>query len=69
MKIPAKLPDDFPDSIRAHQLARFYSIHVVTLREWCREGKHPKPIKLSKQVHVFLRSDIEEFLQSRIAAA
>ena len=50
-------------AMRAADAARFLGIAVSTFWRWVQEGKLPKGKRLSSRCTVWMRSDIERFLE------
>ena len=50
-------------AMRAKEAASFLGISVVTFWRWVAEGRIPKGKRLSARATVWLRSDIERFLE------
>ena len=44
-------------------------IHRATLWRWCRSGRFPKPIALSRSVIGWRERDVEDWLDTRAAAS
>jgi predicted DNA-binding transcriptional regulator AlpA len=52
-------------SLRAKQASAFLCIGVSTLWRWVKEGKLPRPIRLSKRCSVWRVQTLENFLTTR----
>ncbi len=55
--------------LRVPKVAEKLSISVSTVWQYARQGKIPKPIKLSPRVSVWKESDIDAFLEQQEGAA
>ena len=50
-------------AMRAHDAAKFLGVAVSTFWRWVKEGRLPKGERLSSRCTVWLRADIERFLE------
>ena len=50
-------------AMRAHDAAKFLGVAVSTFWRWVKEGRLPKGRRLSSRCTVWLRADIERFLE------
>ena len=57
------------DLIRKHELAERLRINRWTLMRWCKEGRFPKPIRLSDVVLAWRVADVDRWLQERAQKA
>jgi len=65
---PPSIPHSL-DLIRKAELAERLRINRWTLMRWCREGKFPKPIRLSEVVVAWRVADVERWLSERAESA
>ena len=55
--------------LRLHHVKERLGISSSSIWAWVKQGKFPKPIKLSKNTTAWIESDIEEWSQLRISAS
>jgi prophage regulatory protein len=60
----SKLGDEI---LRSPEPERLIGVHRTTLWRWEREGHFPKRIKLARRASGYLRSEVEKWLQDRVA--
>jgi len=58
-----------PQFYRLPQLKNRLNVSGSSIWAWVKQGKFPKPIKLSQNTTAWLASDIEAWAQSRIDAS
>ena len=52
--------------ITKRETARRTSLHVATLMRFVREGRFPKPVRLSKTRVGFVEDEVTEWIEARI---
>lgn len=55
---PQPVPIEVDAYYNAHQLAARFGVHIMTIWQWSREGKIPRPVKLGPNVSRWLGSAI-----------
>lgn len=59
---------DVPRFVRAKDAAAFLGLGTSTVWRWAREGRIPKPIKLSARASVWKLDDLKAFVAAQDAA-
>ncbi len=52
---------------RASELAKKFNVSVSAIWSWTRNGNFPQPVKLTPKCTVWILSEVQEWLDSRIA--
>ena len=52
--------------LRVKEVVKKTSVGKSTIWAWVKEGKFPKPIKLSDRISVWKESDIDAWIESKI---
>ena len=52
---------------RAGELAKKFNVSVSAIWSWTRNGHFPQPVKLTPKCTVWILSEVQEWLDSRIA--
>ena len=50
------------EMIRARPLAELLGVHEITIWNWLRQGRLPKPIRIGRNTTCWRRADIETWL-------
>ena len=51
---------------RVNDLTKILSVSRASIYNWLNKGTFPKPIKISDRVNVWSKSDIEDWVSSRV---
>ena len=51
---------------RVNELRKILSVSRASIYNWLNKGTFPKPIKISDSVTVWRKSDIEDWISSRV---
>ncbi len=51
---------------RVSELTKILSVSRASIYNWLKKGTFPKPIKISDSVTVWRKSDIEDWVSSRV---
>ncbi len=51
---------------RVNKLTKILSVSRATIYNWLNKGTFPKPIKISDSVTVWRKSDIEDWISSKV---
>lgn len=62
------MKDERDELLRMRSLRQRIPVAASTIWEWVRQGKFPKPFKLSESVTVWRLDDIEQWLAVRSVA-